>query len=65
MLPSDLLASVRSAVGSEGMQDFVVIAVEASLKHRELGRILDELEAEAGPVPPELDAEAEAFWRAS
>ncbi len=64
-LPADLVALVRDAVGSEGVQDFVVAAIEAHLKNRELGRILDEFEAEAGALTAGLSAEAEAFWRAS
>ncbi len=64
-LPSDLDSSVRESVGSDGIEDFVVAAVEAHLRNRELGRILDELEAEAGTVPAGLTAEAETFWRAS
>jgi len=64
-LPNVLLASVRDAVGPDGVKDFVAAAVEAQLRDRELGRILDELEAEAGTVSAVLTAEAEAFWRAS
>jgi hypothetical protein len=54
-LPSTLLASVREAVGSDGVAALVAAAVEAHLRNRELNRILDELEAEAGSVPAGLD----------
>jgi len=64
-LPSGVVASVRELVGPDGVQAFVVTAIEGLLKNRELGRILDQIEAEAGAVPPGLTAEAEAFWRAS
>lgn len=64
-LPSEIAASVRELVGPDGVQDFVVTAVEGLLKNWELRQILNEIEADAGAIPPGLIAEAEAFWRAS
>jgi hypothetical protein len=63
-LPAELWARVRELVGDAAAGDFVRTAVERQVKDWGLVRILDELDAEAGPVPDDLLAEAESFWRA-
>lgn len=63
-IDSDLLRSVRETVGADRTSEFVGEAVRNELQRHELGVLLAELAAEAGPVPEDLAKEAEAFWRA-
>lgn len=63
-IDTDLLRSVRETVGAGRTSEFVGEAVRNELQRHELGVLLAELAAEAGPVPEDLAKEAEAFWRA-
>jgi Arc/MetJ family transcription regulator len=63
-LDGDLLAQVRELAGPDGVAGFVERAIRRELRHEHLDRLLDELEAEVGPLPAELLAEADAFWHA-
>ncbi len=51
--------------GEEAMKAFIEAAVRRDLENETFGTLLDELEAEAGPIPENVEAEAERFWRAS
>lgn len=64
-LDADLVAKVQHVAGDDAERAFVEAAVRRDLDHDAFGRLLDELEAEAGPVPEDVDAEAERLWRAS
>jgi Arc/MetJ family transcription regulator len=64
-LDADLVAKVQLVAGDDAVRAFVEAAVRRELEHEAFGRLLDELEAEVGPVPEDVDAEAERFWRAS
>jgi Arc/MetJ family transcription regulator len=63
-LDADLLAEVRDLVGAGQATEFVARAVRHELRLGHLGQLLSELEAEIGPLPEDLRAEADAFWRA-
>lgn len=62
-LDSDLLARVRAVTGD--VPGLIESAIRRQLDDRSFGRLLDELEAETGPLPEDLVAEAERFWHAS
>jgi hypothetical protein len=59
----DLVSRVRAL--SDDVAGYVESAVRRSLDDEAFSRLLDELEAEAGPVPEEFATEAEHFWPAS
>lgn len=59
-----LLEEIRAAVGEGEVEHFLEEAARTRLRDLAFARILDELQAEVGPIPDELMAEAEAFWTA-
>jgi post-segregation antitoxin (ccd killing protein) len=59
----DLVSRVRAV--SNDVTGYVESAVRRALDDEAFSRLLDELEAVAGPVPEEIVTEAERFWRAS
>lgn len=61
-MPDDLAAAVRERTGPGGFSRYVSEATERQLHHDMLGELLDELDAEFGPVSPELLAWAERQW---
>lgn len=64
-LDADLVERVRRMAGDEAVSAFIEAAVRRNLENETFGTLLDELEAEAGPIPENVEAEAERFWRAS
>lgn len=59
-----LLEAIRAAVGEDAVEHFLEEAARTRLRDLAFSRILDEIQAEVGPVPDELMAEAAAFWTA-
>jgi len=64
-LDASLVARVREVVGADALRAFVEAAVRRDLDNVAFSRLLDELEAESGPVPKDVMAEAERAWRDS
>jgi hypothetical protein len=64
-LPDQLAARLRREVSERDIDGFVTEAVQRHLASADFDRILAEVTEEVGPVPPELEEEAEAAWRAS
>jgi len=64
-IPGELYDEVRNAVRSEAIDAFVVEALRDRLAVKDLEAILDEVVDEVGPIPPALEEEADAAWRAS
>jgi len=58
-----LVARVRAVTND--VQGLVESGIRRELDDRAFGQLLDELEAEIGPLPEELVAEADRFWHAS
>lgn len=63
-IPATTVDQIVAAAGEAGVEDAVMSAIDDRLGNLELVQLLDELEAEAGPVPEALLKEAEDFWRA-
>jgi len=63
-LDASLLAEVRDLVGVAQTTDFVARAIRHELRLGHLSQLLNELETELGPLNDDLQAEANAFWRA-
>jgi hypothetical protein len=61
-MPEDLAEAVRARTGAGGFSRYVSEAVEREIRHDMLGELIDELEAEYGPVPQELLDEARREW---
>jgi hypothetical protein len=61
-MPEDLAAAIRERTGPGGFSRYVSEATERRLHHDMLGELLDELDAEFGPVPPKLLEWAERQW---
>lgn len=63
-MPEDLATAIREHTGPGGFSHFVAEAAERQLKSEEFRELLDELEAEAGPIPPELEEQVTREWLA-
>ena len=61
-MPEDLATAIRERTGPGGFSRYVTEAVERRFRHDRLGDLLDELDTEFGPVPPELLQWAERQW---
>jgi hypothetical protein len=61
-MPEELAEAVRSRTGAGGFSRYVSEAVEREIRHDLLGDLIEELEAEYGPVPQELLDEASREW---
>jgi predicted DNA binding CopG/RHH family protein len=61
-MPEELAEAVRARAGAGGFSRYVTEAVEREIKHDQLGELLDELEAEHGPVPAEVREQTRRMW---
>jgi hypothetical protein len=61
-MPEELAEAVRTRAGAGGFSRYVSEAVEREIRHDRLGELLDELEAEYGPVPPEVREQTRRIW---
>src|SRR6202451_480215 len=61
-MPEALPTAIREPTGPGGFSRFVAEAAERQLKSEEFRELLDELEAESGPIPPELEEQAHREW---
>jgi hypothetical protein len=61
-MPEDLATAIRERTGPGGFSRFVAEAAERQLKSEEFRELLDELEAESGPIPPELEEQVTREW---
>jgi hypothetical protein len=63
-LDAALLEQARGVAGARGLSSFVNDAVRIRLQHERLRRLLDDMDAELGPVPAEETARARKLWPA-
>jgi hypothetical protein len=63
-MPEDLAAAIREHTGPGGFSRFVAEAAERQLKSEEFRELLEELAAEAGPIPAELEEQVTREWLA-
>jgi hypothetical protein len=61
-MPEDLATAIRERTGPGGFSRYVTEAVERRFSRDRLGDLLNELDAEFGPVPPEILEWAERQW---
>jgi len=61
-MPEDLATAIRERTGPGGFSRYVTEAAERRFRHDRLGDLLDELDAEFGPVSPEVLQWAERQW---
>lgn len=62
-ISDDVLAEARERAGRRELSSYVTEALRRQLQHDRLGELLAEMEAESGPLPPELMEEARQLWR--
>jgi hypothetical protein len=60
-LESDIEAELRRVAGARGISAFVNEAVRQQLQASRLRRMLDEMEAESGPIPEAVQREVDAL----
>ena len=63
-MPEDLATAIRERTGPGGFSRFIADAAERRLKSEEFRELLEELAAEAGPIPPELEEQVTREWLA-
>ncbi len=61
-LPDDVTAEVKGRVGPGRVSAYVTAAVERALEMDRLRELVEDLDAEHGPVSAEALAAAEAAW---
>jgi len=61
-MPEELADAVRARTGAGGFSRYISEVVEREIRHERLGELLDELEAEYGPVPPEIREQTRREW---
>jgi Arc/MetJ-type ribon-helix-helix transcriptional regulator len=61
-MPEELADAVRARTGAGGFSRYVSEVVEREIRHERLGELLDELEAEYGPVPREIREQTRRMW---
>jgi Arc/MetJ-type ribon-helix-helix transcriptional regulator len=61
-MPEELADAVRARTGTGGFSRYVTDAVSREIRHDLLGELLDELDAEYGPVPEDLIEQARRQW---
>jgi hypothetical protein len=61
-MPEELTEAVRARTGAGGFSRYVADAVSREIRHDLLGDLLEELDAEYGPVPEDIRAETRRMW---
>jgi Arc/MetJ-type ribon-helix-helix transcriptional regulator len=61
-MPEELVDAVRARTGTGGFSRYVSEVVEREIRHELLGELIDEFEAEHGPIPEELVEQASREW---
>ena len=61
-MPEDLATAIRERTGPGGFSRYMTEAAEQRLRRDRLGDLLDELDAEFGPVSPEMLEWAQRQW---
>lgn len=62
-IDEDLLAEARARAGRRELSSYVNQALRRQLQRDRLTELLEEMEAESGPIPDELMEEARRLWR--
>jgi hypothetical protein len=61
-LDPELVAEARELAGRRGLSSLVNDALRIRLQHIRVARLLDEMDAEFGPVPPDVREEVAREW---
>ena len=61
-MPEELVEAVRARTGSGGFSRYVADAVDREVRNDLIADLIDELDAEHGPVAPEVRAQARREW---
>lgn len=61
-LDEEVVSSARELAGPRGLSSYVNHALHRQLQHDRLTALLAELDAEAGPVDPQMMEEVRRLW---
>ena len=61
----ELLAEARELAGRRGLSALINDALRVRLQHARVGRLLDEMDEEFGPVPVAIEEEVRKEWPAA
>ncbi len=62
---AELLAEARELAGRRGLSALINDALRVRLQHARVGRLLDEMVEEFGPVPSAIEEEVGRTWPAA
>lgn len=62
---AELLAEARELAGRRGLSALINDALRVKLQHARVGRLLDEMDEEFGPVPAAIEEEVRREWPAA
>lgn len=61
-LPEDLEAAIKSEIGEREFSAYITEAAARRYQQEQLAKLLDELAAEHGPVPEDVEREVASWW---
>lgn len=61
-LPEDLEAAIKAEIGEREFSAYVAEAAARRYQQEQLAKLLDEMDAEEGPVPEEIRREVASWW---
>lgn len=61
-LPEDLEAAIKADIGEREFSAYITEAVALFYQRQQLSRFLDDMDAEHGPVPPDVRREVASWW---
>ncbi|MGH3867693.1 MAG: hypothetical protein ACRDQ4_16460 [Pseudonocardiaceae bacterium] len=62
---AELLAEARELAGRRGLSALINDALRVRLQHARVGRLLEEMDEEFGPVPAAIEEEVRRTWPAA
>ncbi|MGH3797531.1 MAG: hypothetical protein ACRDSP_21900 [Pseudonocardiaceae bacterium] len=62
---ADLVAEARELAGRRGLSALINDALRVRLQHARVGRLLDEMDEEFGPVPAAIEEAVHREWPAA
>jgi Arc/MetJ family transcription regulator len=62
---TELLTEARELAGRRGLSALINDALRVRLQHARVGRLLDEMDEEFGPVPATIEEEIRRSWPAA
>ena len=61
-LPEDLEAAIKADIGDREFSAYITEAAARRFQQEQLAKLLDDLDAEHGPVPEDVQREVASWW---